>query len=112
MEVCVRESGKVAILDIKGEFDLHNANLMKETIRDVMEKGMFNLLVNMDETSYLDSSGIGVLVSTLNSLQKAGGILKIMNIKGPVKKVFEFSQLDMIFKIYDNETDALKSWGL
>ncbi|GMT48993.1 MAG: anti-sigma factor antagonist [bacterium] len=110
MEVHVRESGNVAILDIKGEFDLHNVNSMKKAIRDMTEKGMFNLLINMDETSYLDSSGIGVLVSTLNSLQKAGGILKIMNIKGPVKKVFEFSQLDMIFKIFDNEKDALKSF--
>jgi len=80
MDIAIRESDDVIIMDINGEIDLYNAPDIKESIRVQIESGKNNIIINLDKVSYIDSSGIGVLISSLSNLKKAGGSLKIINV--------------------------------
>ncbi len=111
MEINRRESGDVVIFDINGEIDLYNAPEIKEKIKDEMNNGKVNIIINLDKVSYIDSSGIGVLISSLSNLKKVGGALKLINVYASVRKVFELTKLTSFFDIYDSEDDALSAFN-
>jgi anti-sigma B factor antagonist len=111
MDIQVREVGNVVILDINGEIDLYNAPEIKETIKNQMEQGKNQIIINLDKVSYIDSSGIGVLISSLSNLKKAGGGLKIIHVYASVRKVFELTKLTSFFDIYDSEQEALAAFN-
>jgi len=111
MEVSRRESGDIVIFDVTGEIDLYNAPTIKEMVRQEIEKGKVNLVVNLDKVSYIDSSGIGVLISSLSNLKKVGGGLKLANVYASVRKVFELTKLTGFFDIYDSVENAISSFN-
>jgi anti-sigma B factor antagonist len=110
MEINRRESGEIIIFDINGEIDLYNAPEIKDKIKDEMNKNKVNIIINLDKVSYIDSSGIGVLISSLSNLKKVGGALKLINVYASVRKVFELTKLTSFFDIYDSEADALAAF--
>lgn len=110
MEITRRESGEIVIFDINGEIDLYNAPEIKDKIKDEMNKNKVNIIINLDKVSYIDSSGIGVLISSLSNLKKVGGALKLINVYASVRKVFELTKLTSFFDIYDSEADALAAF--
>ncbi len=112
MEIQLREAdNNVVIMDINGEIDLYNAPEIKKKVKEQMDGGKRNLVVNLDKVSYIDSSGIGVLISSLSQLKKVGGGLKIINVYGSVKKVFELTKLTSFFDIFNSEDEAIKSFS-
>ncbi len=110
MEIQQREKDGVVILDIQGEIDLYNAPEIKETIQKLIDQQKYNVLINLAKVSYIDSSGIGALISSLSNLKKYQGALKITNVYASVKKVFELTKLTSFFEIYDSEEEALASF--
>ena len=70
MEISQREADKVVILDIQGEIDLYNAPEIKDTIQKLIEAQKYNIIINLEKVSYIDSSGIGALISSLSNLKK------------------------------------------
>ncbi len=110
MEITTREAENIIILDIDGEIDLYNAPTLKDIIKKNIETQNYNIIINLDKVSYIDSSGIGALISSLSNLKKYQGGLKIINVTGSVKKVFELTKLTSFFEIYENEEDAIKSF--
>lgn len=110
MEISQRNADNVEILDINGEIDLYNAPEIKSKITELMEAGKSDIIINLEKVSYIDSSGIGVLISSLSNLKKAGGSLKIINVFASVRKVFELTKLTSFFDIYDSEEEAMKSY--
>ena len=110
MEINRRETGEIIVFDINGEIDLYNAPEIKDKIKEEMNKGKVNIIINLDKVSYIDSSGIGVLISSLSNLKKVGGALKLINVYASVRKVFELTKLTSFFDIYDSETDALAAF--
>lgn len=107
MEISQREKNSVVILDIQGEIDLYNAPEIKDTIQKLIEEQKYNIIINLEKVSYIDSSGIGALISSLSNLKKYQGGLKIINVYASVKKVFELTKLTSFFEIYDSEDEAL-----
>lgn len=67
-------------------------------------------MINLDKVSYIDSSGIGALISSLSNLKKYQGGLKICNVSGSVRKVFELTKLTSFFEIYDSEQEAISAF--
>jgi anti-sigma B factor antagonist len=110
MEIKRREVGDIVIFDINGEIDLYNAPEIKEKIKEEMNKNKVNIIINLDKVTYIDSSGIGVLISSLSNLKKVGGGLKLINVYASVRKVFELTKLTSFFDIYDSEADALNAF--
>ena len=107
MEISQREKQKVVVLDIQGEIDLYNAPEIKDAIQKLIEQQKYNIIINLEKVSYIDSSGIGALISSLSNLKKYQGSLKIINVYASVKKVFELTKLTSFFEIYDSEDEAL-----
>lgn len=106
MDIQIREKSDVIILDVNGEIDLYNAPEIKESISKLIERQKFNIVVNLANVSYIDSSGIGALISSLSNLKKFNGTMKIINLSGSVRKVFELTKLTSFFEIYDSEAEA------
>lgn len=113
MEINMREveSEGVTLLDIKGEIDLYNAPDIKDTIKNQIDAGKKKIIINLKDVSYIDSSGIGALISSLSNLKKVGGGLKIIHVYDSVKKVFELTKLTSFFEIFNNEDEAVGSFS-
>ncbi|MBP7901653.1 MAG: STAS domain-containing protein [Spirochaetes bacterium] len=111
MEINRRESADIVVLDISGEIDLYNAPEIKDTINQLIEDQKYNVIINLEKVSYIDSSGIGALISSLSSLKKYQGGLKIINVYASVHKVFELTKLTSFFEIFDSESDAVSSFN-
>jgi len=111
MDISSRTKGEIVILDISGEIDLYNAPEIKDIINKLIEQKKYNVIINLKDVTYIDSSGIGALISSLSNLKKYQGGLKIINVFASVKKVFELTKLTSFFEIYDSEDEALNSYG-
>lgn len=101
MDITKRTRGDVVVLDISGEIDLYNAPEIKDIINKLIEEKRYNVIINLEKVSYIDSSGIGALISSLSNLKKYQGGLKIINVYASVRKVFELTKLTSFFEIYD-----------
>jgi anti-sigma B factor antagonist len=111
MDINKRTKGDVVVLDIAGEIDLYNAPEIKDIINKLIEDQKYNVIINLEKVSYIDSSGIGALISSLSNLKKYQGGLKIINVYASVRKVFELTKLTSFFEIYDSEEDAYEAFN-
>ena len=112
MDISSRAKGEVVILDISGEIDLYNAPEIKDIVNKLIDQKKYNVIINLKEVTYIDSSGIGALISSLSNLKKYQGGLKIINVFASAKKVFELTKLTSFFEIYDSEDEAVKAFQL
>ena len=110
MEMTKSDINGVVVLDIDGEIDLYEAPGLKETIEEYIDTGQSQFLIDMDKVGYIDSSGIGALISILSKLKNMGGSLKLCNVAGSVIKVFKLTRLDAFFTIFDSRDEALESF--
>ncbi len=111
MDINKRTKDDIIVLDITGEIDLYNAPEIKDIINKLIEEQKYNVIINLEKVSYIDSSGIGALISSLSNLKKYQGGLKIINVYASVRKVFELTKLTSFFEIFDSEEDALTSFN-
>lgn len=111
MDINTRSKGEVVVLDIAGEIDLYNAPEIKDIINKLIEEKQYNVVINLEQVSYIDSSGIGALISSLSNLKKYQGGLKIINVYASVRKVFELTKLTSFFEIYENEDEAVNAFN-
>jgi anti-sigma B factor antagonist len=111
MEITQKKRGDIVILVIVGEIDLYNAPEIKDVIHKLIEERSYNVIIDLEKVSYIDSSGIGALISSLSNLKKYQGGLKIINVYASVKKVFELTKLTSFFEIYNSEAEAVSSFS-
>ncbi len=111
MDITKRAKGDIVVLDISGEIDLYNAPEIKDIINKLIEEMKYNVIINLERVSYIDSSGIGALISSLSNLKKYHGGLKIINVYASVRKVFELTKLTSFFDIYESEEDAIEAFS-
>ena len=108
IKVNTRTVDGVTILDLSGRITLGEGSVvLRDAIRDLLAKGDKNILLNLGDVSYIDSSGIGELVSAYTSVKNAGGELKLLNLTKKVYYVLEITKLYTVFDIKDDETSAV-----
>ncbi len=105
-----RENNSIQIIDIVGEVDLYNTKEIKDLIDEKIKQGKYQIILNLAKVPFMDSSGIGTLVTGMYRLKKYQGSLKIINIVGSVAKVFKMTGMDTHLEIFDNEDEAVKSF--
>lgn len=110
MQVNTRVINDVVIIDILGEIDLYNSPKIKEALTEKMSSGFKNVIINLGDVTYIDSSGIGTLIFCRTSLNQNNGALRVIRIKDSVKRIFELTKLNSFFTIFDNESDAISSF--
>ena len=106
-----RQVGDVVVIDVSGRITLgEGSSSLREGIRELMAQGNRKILLNLGEVSYIDSSGIGELVSAFTSVANQGGQLKLLNLTKRVKDLLQITKLYTVFDIYDNEASAVASF--
>ncbi|MBZ5575174.1 MAG: STAS domain-containing protein [Acidobacteriia bacterium] len=107
----VRHTSDVAIVDLAGKLTLgEGCGTLRETIKDAIAKGDRKILVNLKETTYIDSSGLGELVSSYASVTNAGGQIKLLNAESRVHDLLTVTKLYSVFESFSNEAVALISF--
>ncbi len=99
IEPTVNESNRQATIKIAGELDVHQSKMLKAAAFDVFRDGPWTYIFDMAQVTYLDSSGLGMLVFLQKEIVKRGGELQIINLKDTVYKVFELTKLTNFFKL-------------
>jgi anti-sigma B factor antagonist len=108
----VRQVGGVTILDIKGRIVMGaESAAVRDVIANLISQGNKQILLNLAGVDYVDSMGIGSLVSAFTSLRKQGGELKLLNVNDKVTDVMQITKLYTVFDIATDETAAVKSFG-
>lgn len=111
MKTTIRKVDKLVILDLKGKITIGTGDVMlREHINKVLDQGEKNIILNMAEVTYMDSSGVGELISSYTSVTRRGGKLKLLNLTGKIKDLLHITQLITVFEIYDSEAEAVASF--
>lgn len=107
-----RQVGGVTIVDMRGRIVLgEESAALRELVCDLLRKGHKQILLNLGEVNYIDSSGLGNLVSAFTSVRKQGGELKLLNLTNKVQDVMQITRLYTVFDILEDEALAVKSFG-
>ena len=113
MTTSTRQIGSVTIVDIRGRIVLgEESAALRELVCDLLSKGHKNIVFNLGDVNYIDSSGLGALVSSFTSARKQGGELKLLNLTDRVTDLMQMTKLYTIFDVRDDEAVAVKSFGL
>jgi anti-sigma B factor antagonist len=112
MTTTTRQVGGVTIVDISGRVVLgEESAALRNLVCDLLNKGHRKILFNLGDVNYIDSSGLGSLVSAFTSVRKQEGELKLLNLTNKVQDVMQIAKLYTVFDILDNEEAAVKSFG-
>jgi len=112
MKATNRQVEGVAVVDMSGRITLGEGSVvLRDTIRDLIGKGQKKILLNLGDVTYIDSSGIGELVSAFTAVRREGGELKLLNLTKKVHDLLQITKLYTVFDIKDDETTAIKSFA-
>jgi anti-sigma B factor antagonist len=112
LKASVRRAGEVQIVDLAGRITLgEGSGLLRGTIKDLVNSGQRNILVNLKEVTYLDSAGLGELVGSYATVTNLGGSIKLLNAQAKVHDLLQITKLYTVFVAFDDEPEALRSFA-
>ena len=112
LEVTERQAGDVTILDMSGAVRMGEGSIeLRNPIRGLVDGGKKKILLNLAEVGYIDSSGIGELVSSYTAINKDGGQLTLLNLKQKLRDLLTITKLLTVFDVYETEPEALNSFN-
>jgi anti-sigma B factor antagonist len=107
-----RQVDGVTIVDLSGRITLGEGSVtLKDTVHDLLSKGLKRILLNLGAVTYIDSSGIGALVSALTTAKNQGGELKLLNVTKRVHDLLQITKLHALFDVKNDEAAAVQSFG-
>jgi len=106
----IRHTGNVSIIDLNGQLTSFASGVLRQTIGDLMVQGKKQIVLNVGNLNYLDSSGVGALVNCYMGVIKQGGEMKVVGLTPKVEEVLKITQLYRIFQEFQNEEEALQSF--
>jgi anti-sigma B factor antagonist len=110
LEVNVRTSDDVVMVDLVGDIDLHVVPLVKEKIEPLIAEGKNKIVMDMAKVKYLSSAGIGALLRKKAEAREAGGDIKFINLSRTLRKTFELLGISGLLEVYDSEKEAAASF--
>lgn len=106
-----RDAGSVTVLDMSGRITLGEGSaLLRNTVRELLEDKRTSILMNLADVNYIDSSGIGELVSAYTAVKSRGGELKLLHLTKKVHDLLQITKLFTVFEVYTEEFTALRSF--
>ncbi|TDT71502.1 anti-sigma B factor antagonist [Hypnocyclicus thermotrophus] len=97
-------------IDIQGEIDVYTSIDLKLELNNLVDNGSHKLIIDLENVTYMDSSGLGVLVALLKRIKTEEGQLKLLNLPPSVAKIFELTRLTKFFEIYNDLDNAINSF--
>lgn len=111
LEIKERQAGDVTVLDMDGKVTIGEGSVaLRTAIRRLLEEGKKKILLNLAGVGYIDSSGIGELVSSYTAIGKDGGQLKLLKLTQKLQDLLAITKLLTVFDVYDSEAEALNSY--
>ena len=111
MKISVRQVDGVTIVDCSGRITLGEGSVtLRDTVREILAKGQKKILLNLADVNYIDSSGIGELVSAFTTTKNQNGELKLLKLTKKVNDLLQITKLYTVFDVQDDETAAVKSF--
>jgi len=104
----VLKEGDVTVVEVEGQLIVGNRQELKQRVLEELERGETKFVVDFEETGYIDSSGLGVLVSLSKKLREHGGELRLANLNEDLRTLFELTKLDTLFQIAESRSEALE----
>ena len=100
-------SDRPNVLPLEGEIDLHVSPRVSISLRQMIEKKPKQLVVDLSRVTYLDSSGLAVLIESMQNVEKYGGKFAIVGVQETVRSIFDIARLDQVFRIFPDVDAAL-----
>jgi len=111
LTIATRQLDGVTILDLSGRITLGEGSVqLRDAIRDLISKGVKQILLNLGDVNYIDSSGLGELVSAFTTAKNQNADVKLLSLTKKVKDVLQVTKLYTVFDIYDDEASAIASF--
>ncbi len=112
MKITQREVGNVVILDLNGKLvGGPDADTFREVFKSLIDQGKKNVIVNLEKVSWINSTGLGILISNYTSVRNAGGDLVVMHASDRIESILYVTKLNLLFKSFEQEEDALKAFS-
>jgi anti-sigma B factor antagonist len=112
VKLTTRHVGDVTVIDAAGRITLgEGASAFRDRIRELANSSKQKILLNLADVSYIDSSGIGELVSGFTTISGNGGHLKLVGLSKRIKDLLQITKLYTVFDVYDDEAEAVRSFS-
>jgi anti-sigma B factor antagonist len=112
MKASTRQVNDVTIVDLSGQIKLgEGSSVLRDIVKDLLGKGRKNILLNLGDINYIDSSGIGELVSAYTSVRNQGGELKLLKLTKKVHDLLQITKLYTVFEVRDDEAEAIVAFN-
>ncbi len=106
-----RDAGKVTVVDLSGRITLGDGSaLLRKTVRGLLDDQRMQILLNLADVDYIDSSGIGELVSGFTAVKSRNGNLKLLHLTKKVRDLLQITKLFTVFDVYTDEGTAVRSF--
>lgn len=111
MDIKERVVSGVSVLDLSGKIVLGEGDgQIRDRIKDLLADGQKRILLNLGDVNYIDSAGLGALISSYTTTKRQGGQLKLVNLTKRIQDLLAITKLITVFETYDNEAEALASF--
>lgn len=110
MAFSVTKQDGVTVVDVEGQLIVGNRQELKARILEELEAGERKFVVDFSQTGYIDSSGLGVLVSLSKKIREQGGELRLSSLNEDLRTLFELTKLDTLFRIADSREESLEGF--
>lgn len=110
MSLHVSRQGEVVIVEIEGQLIVSNRQELKQRVIDEAEAGARKVVIDFERTGYIDSAGLGVLVSLAKRLRELGGDIRLANLNDDLQTLFELTKLDTLFQIAESRERAVETF--
>jgi anti-sigma B factor antagonist len=112
VKLTTRQVDDVSVVDVSGRITLgEGSSALRDVLRDLSAKGTKKILLNLSDVSYIDSSGIGELVSAYTTVANLGGDLKLLGLTKRVKDLLQITKLYTVFDVHEEEAHAVRSFA-
>ena len=112
MKTTTRQVDGVTVVDCSGRITLGEGSVvLRDLVRELLSKGEKNILLNLGDVNYIDSSGIGEMVSAYTTVKNQGGALKLLKLTKKVHDLLQITKLYTVFDVHDNEVTAIQSYS-
>jgi anti-sigma B factor antagonist len=112
LSITSREVDGVSIINLDGRIVFgEEAESLRDKVKNLIDVGRKNLILNVDHVTFVDSAGLGALVSAHHAASAQGGTLRLCHVGPKVKQMFRMTKLDNIFKVSETEADAIQSFS-
>lgn len=110
MEILEKKINDIVVLMLKGRLDASTIKDVKEKVTSLAEEKRVKLVIDLGSVDFIDSSGLGILVASLRTVNKVGGDIKIASLQDRIRSIFELTRLHRLFDIFDDSNAAAKSF--